>query len=77
MTARRVQAEIDRQRAQLRQEVTQQRQQAAAEAVREAEDERDAVTARVMELRNLRLARDARRLSMQAAAAAKPAVETA
>lgn len=71
MTARRIQAEIDQKRAQLRQEVTLQRQQAAADAAREADDQRDAVTAKVMELRNLRLARDARR-----AAAAKPAEET-
>lgn len=61
MTARRIQAEIDRQRAQLRQDVTLQRQQAAAEAVREAEDQRDAVTAKVMQLRELRLAREAGR----------------
>jgi hypothetical protein len=72
MTARRIQAEIDRQRAQLRQEVAQQRQQAAIDAAREADEQRDAVTAKVMELRNLRLAREARRT-----AAAKPADGTA
>lgn len=59
MTTRRVQAEIDRQRAQLRHEVFQQRQLAAAEVIREEQDRRDEATARVVQLRKLRLARDA------------------
>jgi hypothetical protein len=58
MTSRSIQAELDRQRAQMRQEIFQQRQQAAAEAVREQEDQRDAVTAKMMHLRQLRLAKE-------------------
>ncbi|PJI39589.1 hypothetical protein [Ferrovibrio sp.] len=70
MTARRHQAELDRHRAELRQETLQQRQQAAVDAAREADDERAAVAARVAELRDLRLARDASRTASQAAAKA-------
>jgi len=68
MTARRHQAELDRHRAELRQETLQQRQQAAVDAAREADDERAAVAARVAELRNLRLARDASRTAAAKAA---------
>lgn len=69
MTARRLQAELDRHRAELRQETLLQRQQAAVDAAREADDERAAVAAKVVELRNLRLARDARLAAARAAAA--------
>ncbi|MEK9970284.1 MAG: hypothetical protein VW600_14185 [Ferrovibrio sp.] len=68
MTARRYQAELDRHRAELRQEELLSRQQAAVEAVREAEDHRAAEAAKVVELRNQRLARDARRAAAKAAA---------
>lgn len=73
MTARRHQAELERHRAEMRQETLQQRQQAAVDAAREADDERALVAARVLELRNQRLARDARR----AAAAVQAASEQA
>jgi hypothetical protein len=66
MTARRYQAEIDRHRAEMRQETLQQRQQAAVDAAREADDMRAAEAARVTELRTLRLARDARRAAAKA-----------
>lgn len=68
MTARRQQAELERHRAELRHETLQQRQQAAVDAAREAEDLRAAEAERVVELRNLRLARDARRIAAKAAA---------
>lgn len=68
MTARRQQAELERHRAELRHETLQQRQQAAVDAAREAEDLRAAEAERVVELRNLRLARDARRAVAKAAA---------
>lgn len=67
MTARRQQAELERHRAELRQETLQQRQQAAVEAAREAADLRAAEADKVVELRNLRLARDARRVAAKAA----------
>lgn len=59
MTSRRMQAEIDRQRAQMRHEVFQQRQSAAAEVIREEQDRRDEAAAKVLQLRKLRLAREA------------------
>ena len=67
MTARRQQAELDRHRAELRQESLQQRQQAAVDAARDAEDLRAAEAEKVVELRNQRLARDARRIAAKAA----------
>lgn len=67
MTARRHQAELDRHRAALRQEELLQRQQAAVDAAREADDQRAAEAARVTELRNLRLARDAGRAARKLA----------
>lgn len=67
MTARRHQAELDRHRAEMRQETLQQRQQAAVDAAREADDQRAAEAARVVELRNQRLERDARRAAAKAA----------
>lgn len=71
MTARRQQAELERHRAELRQETLQQRQQAAVEAAREAEDLRAAEAEKVVELRNLRLAREERRAVAAKAAAAQ------
>lgn len=68
MTARRQQAELERHRAELRQETLQQRQQAAFDAARDAEDLRSAEAEKVVELRNLRLARDARRVAAKVAA---------
>jgi hypothetical protein len=68
MTARRHQAQLDRHRAELRQETLQQRQQAAVDAAREAEDLRAEEAAKVIELRNLRLARDARRAAAKMSA---------
>ncbi len=70
MTARSQQAELERHRAELRQETLQQRQQAAVDAAREADDLRAIEAQKVVDLRNMRLARDARR------AAAKVAAET-
>lgn len=67
MTARRQQAELERHRAELRQETLQQRQQAAVDAARDAEDLRAAEAEKVVELRNQRLARDARRIAAKAA----------
>lgn len=67
MTARSQQAELERHRAELRQETLQQRQQAAVEAAREAADLRAAEAEKVVELRNLRLAREARRIAAKAA----------
>jgi hypothetical protein len=71
MTARRQQAELERHRAELRQETLQQRQQAAVDAAREADDLRAVEAQRVVELRNMRLARDARRTAAKTAAAAE------
>lgn len=68
MTARRHQAELDRHRAEMRQEVMEQRQRASIDAASEADDERAAVAAKVAELRDQRLARDARRMAAKAAA---------
>ncbi len=70
MTARRQQAELDRHRAELRQETMQQRHQASVDAARDAEDVRAAEAEKVTELRNLRLARDARKAGVMAAKAA-------
>jgi hypothetical protein len=69
MTARSQQAELERHRAELRQETLQQRQQAAVDAAREADDQRAVEAQKVVDLRNMRLARDARRTAAKAAAA--------
>ncbi len=68
MTARRQQAELERHRAELRQETLQQRQQAAVDAAREADDLRAVEAQKVVDLRNMRLARDARRAAAKVAA---------
>ncbi|MBS4049023.1 MAG: hypothetical protein ACK4Z4_04335 [Ferrovibrio sp.] len=68
MTARSQQAELERHRAELRHETLQQRQQAAVDAAREAEDLRAIEAQKVVDLRNMRLARDARRAAAKVAA---------
>ncbi len=68
MTARSQQAELERHRAELRQETLQQRQQAAVDAAREADDLRAIEAQKVVDLRNMRLARDARRAAAKVAA---------
>lgn len=67
MTARSQQAELERHRAELRQETLQQRQQAAVDAAREADDLRAIEAQKVIDLRNMRLARDARRAAAKSA----------
>lgn len=59
MTSRSIQAATARQRAQLRDELFQQRQKAAADAAQVEQEARDAVAAKVQHLRRLREAREA------------------